>query len=367
MNIEDLKRKVTARRHQLSVIDREGRLLATCDSLIPLQKHLGEQILPLFDVFEGLVESILALQSTDQSIHLPMMGFWFQGKPYRLSIEFWVEEGTEGILWLLSTEDIPTEKLRQIQQDRNETYIGLEKITEQEHTLREYTARLEQAHQTLQRFAYIVSHDLKAPLRAIGNLATWIGEAIESGETRELPEFLRLLHNRVQRMEGLIEGILQYHRAGHQLHEREVVDLRALLKELHETIFNNHTCDLTLPAVLPTLYCSRTTIYQVFSNLMSNARKYGNLEDCHIEIGFEDLGAHYKFGVIDNGPGIDPRHHARIFEIFQTLQSKDEDESTGIGLSIVQRIIDDAGGKIWVESNLGSGAAFWFTWSKISD
>jgi signal transduction histidine kinase len=364
MNIEDLKRQVTARRHQLAVLDREGRLLASCDSLIPLKKHLGAPILPLFDVFEGLTESILALQPGHQSIHLPMMGFWFEDTPYRLSIEFWVEEGTEGILWLLSTEDIPTEKLRQIQQDRNETYIGLEKITAQELTLREYTARLEHAHQTLQRFAYIVSHDLKAPLRAIGNLTNWIGEAIETGETTELPEFLHLLRNRVQRMEGLIEGILQYHRAGHQSHEREAVDLRALLQELHETIFNNHTCDLHLPATLPTLYCSRTTIYQVFSNLMCNVRKYGNLQDCHIEIGYEDLGTHYQFGVIDNGPGIDPKHHARIFEIFQTLQSKDEDESTGIGLSIVQRIIEDAGGKIWVASNLGSGAAFWFTWPK---
>ena len=94
------------------------------------------------------------------------------------------------------------------------------------------------------------------------------------------------------------------------------------------------------------------------------ACKHNDQADCQIEVRYEDMGQHHKFGVIDNGPGIDPVHHERIFEIFQTLKSKDDDDTPGIGLSIVKRIVEDAGHKIWVESSLGHGAAFWFTWPK---
>jgi signal transduction histidine kinase len=364
MNLEALKSRVTARRHQLVLLDRAGLLLESCDSLVPLQHLVGEPLLESFQLFEGLVPTILSLQPGEAGLHLPLIGFIFEDKPYRLTLEFWAEPDVEAILWLLSTEDIPSEKLRQIQQDRNETYIGLEKVTEQEQTLREYTERLEQAHQNLQRFAFVVSHDLKAPLRAIGNLAIWIGEAIEGNALHELPEYLGLLRNRVQRMEGLVEGILQYHRAGRERRELELVDLRAMLHELHETIFAALPCTLTIDPSLPVLFCCRTAMYQIFSNLFSNVLKYGRGAECGVEIKYEEMPHYYKLGVRDHGPGIDPRHHERIFEIFQTLQSKDDDESSGIGLSIVRRIAEEAGGTAWVESQLGHGATFWFTWPK---
>lgn len=364
MNIAALKNEIVARRHQLVVIDRAGRLTASCDSIMPLMQHAGQEVLSLFFMFQGLESAILQLQPGDPHIHLPMLAFPYEDKEYLLSIDLWAQAGVEGILWMMNQEDVPSERLRHIQQDRNEIHIGLEQMTEQEQTLREYTQQLEEAHKALQRFSYIVSHDLKAPLRTIGNLATWISEAFEAGDLNELPQFIRLMHSRVQRMEGLIDGIFRYHRAGYEGQSQEEINLRTLLFEIQETLINPNHCKIDLPIDLPILYSSRTALYQVFSNLLINACKHSTQADCLIEVRFADMGQHYKFGVIDNGPGIDPIHHERIFEIFQTLKSKDDDDTPGIGLSIVKRIVEDAGHKIWVESSLGNGAAFWFTWPK---
>jgi signal transduction histidine kinase len=364
MNIKELKARIIAKRHQLVHLDRHGRLVKSCDSLMPLQHLRGTNLLETFQVFEGLMPDILALQPGDATMHLPMMGFIFEGKPYRLTLEFWAESDIDGILWLMSTEDIPTAKLSEIQQDRNETYIGLENLTEQEKTLRDYTTRLEHALNSLQRFSYVVSHDLKTPLRAIGNLATWIGEAIEAQDYTELPEYLNLLRNRVSRMEGLIEGLLLYHRAGRERQQPEPLDLQAMIQELHETIFVDRSCQLTIAPNLPILFCCRTALYQILSNLLTNVYRYAGGDNCQVQITYAELPQHHQIGVIDNGPGIAPKHHQHIFEIFQTLQSKDENESSGIGLSIVQRIVTEAGGTVWVESELGAGAAFYFTWPK---
>ena len=270
MNITALKNEIVARRHQLVVIDREGRLLASCDSIMPLTQHLGEDMLSMFFMFQGLEQTILQLKPGDPRIHLPMLAFPYEDKEYLLSLEIWAQSGVEGILWMMNQEDVPSERLRNIQQDRNEIHIGLEQMTEQEQTLREYTQQLEEAHQALQRFSYIVSHDLKAPLRTIGNLATWISEAFESGDLQELPQFIRLMHSRVQRMEGLIDGIFRYHRAGYEGQSQEAIDLESLLLEIQETLINPNHCQIHLPTDLPVLHSSRTALYQVFSNLLIN-------------------------------------------------------------------------------------------------
>jgi signal transduction histidine kinase len=364
MNIESLKQGITARLHQLVVLDRQGLLIGSCDSLIPLKQFLGMPIIPQFALLQGLEDAILHLLPNSPALLLPWMDFEFEGKSYRFSHEFWMEAEEDGIFWLMSTDEHLVSKLRQIQQDRNETFIGLERVIEHERLLREYTNRLEQSHQTLQRFAYIVSHDLRASLRGIANLGEWIGESIETGDHAELPNFLRLLSNRLQRMEDLIDGIFRYHKAGHDNQDTEWLDLREMLLEIHDTVFGTNGTKMVLPESIPSIYASRTKIYQIFSNLFDNVYKYAKLPGSHFEIQFEEVGLGIKFSVVDHGPGIDPRNHERIFEMFHTLKSKDEESNTGIGLTIVKRLVEEAGGKVGVESSLGNGATFWFVWPK---
>lgn len=361
MNVEQLKQKITARRHQLVHLAADGRLLASCETILPLGTFQGQQVLPTFHNFDGMMPAILALRAGDEPIALPAGDLVYQDQAHSLSHEFWVEAEMDGILWLMRTDGMPSRHMPYPEQLLHaQTPIHWEK----EETLRDYAARLEKAHLSLQRFTYIVSHDLKAPLRAIGFLTDWIEESIASGDQVSLAEHLQLLRSRVARVEGLVEGIARYHRAGRVQSEPTDVDLRELLLELQATIFTERPCALHLPETLPIFHCCRTALYQVFSNLFSNVAKYGKQDDCQIVIGYEDLGQYHGFSVQDNGPGIDSRHHKRIFEIFQTLQSKDENDSTGIGLSIVQRIVDECGGQVWVESELGKGANFRFTWSK---
>jgi light-regulated signal transduction histidine kinase (bacteriophytochrome) len=109
----------------------------------------------------------------------------------------------------------------------------------------------------------------------------------------------------------------------------------------------------------------RVKLQQIFLNLIHNAIKYNDKEDVLVEVGFEDAGTEWKFFVKDNGPGIEPRYHDKIFVIFQTLNARDEVESRGVGLAIVKKIIEEEGGRIWVESDKGKGATFFFTWPKL--
>ena len=116
---------------------------------------------------------------------------------------------------------------------------------------------------------------------------------------------------------------------------------------------------------LPNMRAERVKLQQVFLNLIQNAIKYNDKEDIQVEIRCEDQGNDWKFFVKDNGPGIEPRYHEKIFVIFQTLNARDEVESRGVGLAIVKKIVEEEGGKIWVESEKGKGATFCFNWPKV--
>jgi PAS domain S-box-containing protein len=222
---------------------------------------------------------------------------------------------------------------------------------------------LEASNRELDQFAYVASHDLKAPLRGIANLSTWIEEDLEERLTEESREHMRLLRGRVHRMEALIDGILAYSRAGRVQEQPEPVDVGALLREVVDLLAPPADVEIVLPAEAPVLHTERLPLQQVFLNLIGNGVKYRRESGARVEVTAEHSDAGWEFAVRDNGVGIAPEFHERIFGIFQTLESRDRVESTGIGLSIVKKILESRGSRVWVESTPGEGSTFRFRWS----
>jgi PAS domain S-box-containing protein len=225
-----------------------------------------------------------------------------------------------------------------------------------------YTKRLEKNNQTLDQFAYIISHDLKAPLRAISNLSTWIQEDAGPTLSEENRSNLTMLRNRVTRLESMISGVLEYSKIGRVQVPKESVDVYALVQEVVEMLAPPAHIQVEVTDNLPVLETQRIMLVQVFSNLISNAIKYNDKALGIVRVYCSESEGGYQFVVEDNGPGIPSEFFEKIFMIFQTLQSRDKFESTGIGLTIIKRIIEDVNGRIWVESELGKGSKFIFVW-----
>ncbi len=222
------------------------------------------------------------------------------------------------------------------------------------------------ANEELTNFAYVVSHDLKAPLRAIGSLADWLSTDYADKFDEEGKEHMRLLINRVHRMGNLIDGILQYSRVGRVKESFATVDLNKLVAEAIDLLAPPPHIAIHIDSRLPTIVAEPTRVQQVFQNLISNAIKYMDKPNGTVHIQCADDGTHWRFSVADNGPGIEQRHFERIFQLFQTLAPRDKVESTGVGLSLVKKIVEMYRGKIWVESSVGNGTTFWFTLSKTA-
>jgi PAS domain S-box-containing protein len=255
------------------------------------------------------------------------------------------------------------------EEEQREQFIFIEsditprKIAEQK--MASYMKNLEKTNQELDKFAYVVSHDLKAPLRAIGNLTGWIEEDMGERLTDEVRTHFNTIKGRVVRMEGLINGILDYTKAAKN--GGELISFRSdqLVRDSVELIGAPPTAVIHIRDNMPVLKSEPVKLQQIFMNLLHNAIKYNDKEDVQIEVGCEEEQTHWKFYVKDNGPGIEARYHEKIFVIFQTLQARDEVESRGVGLAIVKKIIEEEGGRIWVESEKGKGATFFFTWPKV--
>jgi two-component system sensor kinase FixL len=237
-------------------------------------------------------------------------------------------------------------------------------ITERKRMEQRQTAllhELEAANEELKNFAYAVSHDLKAPLRAIGSLADWIETDYADRLDAEGKEHLRLLTSRVHRMDALIDGILLYSRVGRVKEALATVDLAQLLHEVIDSLAPPPHITVTVEGAVPTLTAEPTRIRQLFQNLISNAIKYMDKRQGEVRIACVADGNRWKFSVADNGPGIEKRHFDRIFQLFQTLAPRDRVESTGVGLALVKKIVEMYGGRVWVESTPGQGSTFFFT------
>jgi light-regulated signal transduction histidine kinase (bacteriophytochrome) len=217
------------------------------------------------------------------------------------------------------------------------------------------------ANQELKDFAYIVSHDLKAPLRGIASLANWLEKDYGGLLGADGKEMLNLLSSRVQRMNELIDGVLQYSRVGRKRDEKTNVDLNLVVADVIDAIAPPPGIEILMDSQLPSILVEKVRIQQVFQNLISNAVKYmGKLEGT-IWIKHTAGNGFWEFSVADTGIGIEERHFEKVFQIFQTLAPRDQIESTGVGLAIVKKIVELYGGQLWVTSQIGQGSTFYFT------
>ena len=228
----------------------------------------------------------------------------------------------------------------------------------------ELLKKVESANKELKDFAYVVSHDLKAPLRGIKTLASWISTDYADKLDQNGKEQMNLLSSRVDRMHNLIDGILQYSRVGRVQEEKVQVNLNELVAEAIDMIAPPENISITVENELPIIEFERTRITQVFQNLLSNAVKYMDKPEGQVRIGCAAEDGWWKFSVTDNGPGIEEKYFEKIFQLFQTLSPRDEVESTGVGLTVAKKIVELYGGKIWVQSKVGEGSTFLFTLSK---
>ncbi len=235
-----------------------------------------------------------------------------------------------------------------------------------EQRVAERTAELERSNRELDQFAYVASHDLKAPLRAIINLANWL---VEDASDRLLPasqEHLQKLRGRAQRMERLLDDLLTYSRIGRRDGTVEQVKLEALLQDIVYLLAPPTGFSIITEGELPTLLTPRTPLELIFRNLIGNAIKHHHRpETGEVRIAAVDQGDFIRFAIRDNGPGIEPQYFERIFGMFQVLKPRDEIEGSGMGLAIVKKTVEYRGGQIQVEANDGPGVTIYFTWPKI--
>jgi signal transduction histidine kinase len=225
------------------------------------------------------------------------------------------------------------------------------------------TAELSRLNAELEQFAYIASHDLKAPLRAIGQLADWITQDVQGIAGPETLENLHLMRQRTARVEMLITSLLNYARVGHTKTEPEAVNPAALVEEIVRSIAPRPGFHVRFHGEAPVIVTQLPPLDHVLRNLISNAIKHHDRSEGEVIVSVHVTGGVAEFRVADDGPGIAPAFHQRIFMIFQTLQSRDDQETSGVGLSIVQKIVERAGGRVWVESAPPRrGSAFLFTW-----
>ena len=238
------------------------------------------------------------------------------------------------------------------------------KLYLQQRELKENNELLQRTNKQLDEFVYIVSHDLKAPLRGLSSLASFLEDELGENPKPEVLDLLVMMKSRTSRMQQLIDGILHYSRLANTKGQKEDVCVKDLINNIVDLVSPPESISFNIPDNLPIISCEKIKLHEVFQNLISNAIKYMDKPEGKIVLSFQDREDEYEFWVKDNGMGIKPEHQEKIFGLFQTLLPKDQCESTGIGLTIVKKIIESEKGRITVSSKFGEGSTFGFTWNK---
>jgi signal transduction histidine kinase len=255
-------------------------------------------------------------------------------------------------------------QLQQVLDERNRAYEELQRLNaELEERVALRTQQLEEANQELGAFSYSVSHDLRAPLRAIDGFSRILADEHAEGLSVDALRYLALIRRNTSEMGTLIDGLLTFSHLGHQQVDKRLVDVEVLAQELVASIKaeqNGRALEFTIGS-LPPVEADPTLLRQVYANLLSNAVKYTGSEDpARIEIGARSEARGTVYYVSDNGIGFDMRYSDKLFQVFQRLHS-DGFDGTGLGLALVARIVHRHGGAIWAEAAPGEGATFYFT------
>jgi light-regulated signal transduction histidine kinase (bacteriophytochrome) len=235
-------------------------------------------------------------------------------------------------------------------------------VDERENLLKQ----IESISKEFQDFVYIISHDLKAPLRAINALTEWIATDYADKFDDDGKEQLKMLTTRVNRMQNLLDGVLQYSRIGRVKEDPAPVDLNQLVREVIKYLNIPSNIHITIEGTLPVVTFEPARAEQLFQHLISNAVRFMDKPEGSVKIACVEENNFWKFSVTDNGPGIPEQHFEKIFRLFQTLQAKDQFESTGVGLTLAKKIVELNGGKIWLTSSVGQGTTFFFTLPKTN-
>ncbi|MDP2187833.1 MAG: ATP-binding protein [Sphingobacteriaceae bacterium] len=234
----------------------------------------------------------------------------------------------------------------------------------QQLALEKNVAILERKNKELDQFTYIASHDLKTPLRAVSNLSVWLESELGSSTNPEVTNHLKMMRERILRMENLINGVLDYASISKLNLSVEAVNCDRLLHMIcEEEVIGKARFDFK--GKMPTIQTASYMLEQVFRQLIRNAVQHNDDPQPMVEISYHGIRENHVFCIKDNGPGILPEFHEKVFQMFQTLKSKDEHDATGIGLSIAKKIVEERGGEIWIANSESKGTSFWFTWPEV--
>jgi PAS domain S-box-containing protein len=226
--------------------------------------------------------------------------------------------------------------------------------------------RLQQTNEELDKFAYIASHDLKAPLRVIDNVTSWLEEDLHDMlDTQQLQD-MQMLRGRVKRMEKMLEDLLEYSHIGKRMDHRfrETIPGNVLLGDVLQLLPPHEDFVVEVSEDFAGIELTRMPLRHIFLNLIGNAIKHHDKPSGRIVVSFTDVGGAWQFCVEDDGAGIEEQYYRKIFSMFQTLKPRDQVEGSGMGLAIVKKHVQQQGGIIWVESRPGEGSRFFFTWPK---
>lgn len=359
----------------LCILDRDLRWVRINERLaaingFPAAAHLGRSVRELLPDLAPAAEPILhrILESNQPVLNVELQGQTpAQPGVARTWLEHWfpLHDHSGAVIGINVVAEEITERKRQERELQELNATLEERVLERTAALEQANQELARSNRELEQFNYAAAHDLKSPLRGIHHLVQWISEDAAAVLTPASQKHLLLLRGRVQRLETLLDDMLAYSRIGRVRYAPETVDLNLLVHNMVDLLAPPPGFTIMMPAPLPTLVTMRAPLETVLRNLLSNAIKHHHQPASgYVEVTARTLDAWIEFTIQDNGPGIDPIFHERIFDMFQTLQPRDRVEGSGVGLALVKKTLESYGGQIRVDSIRGSGTTFHFTWPR---
>lgn len=337
-----------------SIIEKEGRrIIKATGGNEALRLAIRESIgLVMLDIqmpeIDG-IEVARLMRSNNATRHIPIIFVSANNNSEPLSMEEFAEGTVDCLHKPLNMEETRNKVAM------HEQMFRLKQDCEKFRTIAERDAA------QFEQFVYIVSHDLKAPLRAIDNLTNWISEDLGNRAEGNTHENLQLMKSRVGRMQALLEGILEFSRSGRYTDPASAIDVKHLVHAIFESLAVPSGFEIVTSS-LPEITMEPSRMYTVLYHLLKNAViHHPGPADGKISVSCENDGDKWIFTVADNGSGIKPQYAKKIFDLFTTLKSKDEMETPGIGLPVVKKVLSEIGGDVWLDTTYTNGAAFKFS------